>query len=378
MRTMEEAKPGTRRHPARSRRRRGLGALVAMLLAGGAATAGALPDLPEPLTNNAVALVCHQGHRLILSVYGLGRGRRAADITRTVLLLDLDSPEPAWERLPDAPMTPPRLAASVVAIGGQVYVLGGYSVAPDGRETTHGDLWSFDPARRRWTRHAAMPVAVDDSVALAWRDRWIYLVSGWHQDGNTPAVQLYDTRTGRWRRLADFPGTPVFGHAAGLADGRIVVIDGVAVVGRTKEGRRRFRLIAQAWEGRIDPTNPARITWHRLPDHPGAPVYRAAAAGSGKAGLVIFAGGGLGAYNYDGIAYEGGPVRPSDRVFGYDVRQARWTVLAHLPQASMDHRGLLLADTRAIVVGGMRAGPVVSAAVEALRLGRPLREDCGP
>ncbi len=377
MRTRERAKAGACR--CRLRRRGIFGVLVATLLAGGRATAAdGPPDLPEPLTNNAVALLCHEGHRLILSIYGLGRGRRPADITRKVLLLDLDAPGPAWERLPDAPMTPPRLAASAVAVGGRIYVLGGYSVASDGRETTHGDLWSFDPARRRWKRRADMPVAVDDSVALAWRDRWIYLVSGWHQDGNTAAVQLYDTRTDRWRRLADFPGTPVFGHAAGLAEGRIVVIDGVAVVGRTGPGRHRFRLIAQAWEGRIDSADPARITWRRLPDHPGSPVYRAAAAGSDEAGLAIFAGGGLDAYNYDGTAYEGGPVRPSDRVFGYDVRQERWIALARLPQASMDHRGLLLADTRAIVAGGMRAGPSVRAGVAAIDLGRPLRTDCGP
>ncbi len=371
-----------RRKARRGRRRLRLemivGALVAPLLAGApAAAAGAPPDLPEPLTNNAVALLCHRGHRLILSVYGLGSRRRAADITRRVLLLDRDAPRPAWERLPDAPMTPPRLAASAVAIGDRFYVLGGYSVASDGSETTHGDLWSFDPATRRWNRLADMPVAVDDSAALAYRDRWIYLVSGWHQDGNTPAVQLYDTRTDRWRRLADFPGVPVFGHAAGLADGRIVVVDGVAVVGRDRRGRRRFRLIAQAWQGRIDPDDPTRITWRRLPDHPGPPVYRAAAAGSQRAGLVVFAGGGLEAYNYDGIAYEGGPVHPSDRIFGYDVRQDRWIAIARLPQASMDHRALLLTGSQAIVVGGMREGPVVSAELAAVDLGRRLRADCG-
>ncbi|RMF73843.1 MAG: galactose oxidase, partial [Alphaproteobacteria bacterium] len=328
-----------------------------------AAVARPLPDLPEPLTNNAVAAVCHGGHRLVLSVYGLESGRRAADITRRVLLLDLDAPAPIWERLPDAPMRPPRLAASAVGLAGRAYVLGGYSVAPDDSETTHGDLWSFDPADRQWKRLADMPLAVDDSVALAWRDRWIYLVSGWHRNGNVATVQLYDTRTDRWQRLADFPGTPVFGHAGGIASGRIVIIDGVAVVGRDERGRRRFRLISQAWEGRIDPADPARITWRRLPDHPGPPVYRAAAAGSRLADLVLFAGGGLRAYNYDGIAYEGGPVRPSARVFGFDLRAGRWVRLGRLPEASMDHRGLLLAGSRAIVAGGMRTGPAVTARV---------------
>lgn len=356
----------------------GCAAVVAIVAASGAAAASPPADLPEPLANNAVAAVCHNGHRLVLSVHGLGAGRSFKDVTPRVLLLDLDAESPRWMRLADAPMTPPRLAASAVALGGAVHVFGGYSVAGDGTETTHGDNWRFDPATRRWRRLADMPVAVDDSVALAWRERWVYLVSGWHQDGNTAAVQLYDAARDSWRRLPDFPGTPVFGHAGGLADGRIVIIDGVAVVGRDEGGRRRFRLISQAWEGVIDPHDPAHIAWRRLPDHPGPPVYRAAAAGSETAGLVIFAGGGLAAYNYDGIAYEGGPVAPSRRIFAYDVRRGAWIALGRLKQASMDHRGLILDGSRAIVVGGMRAGPQVSRAVAAVDLGRPLAASCPP
>ncbi len=369
---------GTGRGRGRGRRflRAGCAVVAAILAAGGAAAASPLPDLPEPLANNAVAAVCHGGHRLVLSVHGLGAGRGFKDITRRVLLLDLDAENPRWMRLADAPMTPPRLAASAVALGGAIHVFGGYSVAGDGTETTHRDHWRFDPATGRWRRMADMPVAVDDSVALAWRDRWVYLVTGWHQDGNTAAVQLYDAARDSWTRLADFPGTPVFGHAGGLAQGRIVVIDGVAVTGRDERGRRRFRLISQAWEGVIDPHDPARVTWRRLPDHPGPPVYRAAAAGSESAGLVIFAGGGLAAYNYDGIAYAGGPVAPSARIFAYDAGRGAWITLGRLEQASMDHRGLVLAGSRAIVIGGMHAGPQVSRAVAAIDLGRPLAPPC--
>ncbi len=69
-------------------------------------------------------------------------------------------------------------------------------------------------------------------------------------------------------------------------------------------------------------------------------------------------------------------MRPSDRIFGYDVRQARWIVLARLPQASMDHRGLLLTGSQAVIVGGMREGPEVSAKLTAVDLGRQLRADC--
>ena len=39
-----------------------------------------------------------------------------------------------------------------------------------------------------------MPVPVDDSVALSYKERYIYLISGWHNDGNVNLVQVYDTK----------------------------------------------------------------------------------------------------------------------------------------------------------------------------------------
>jgi hypothetical protein len=40
-----------------------------------------------------------------------------------------------------------------------------------------------------------MPVPVDDDISLPYQSRYIYLISGWHNDGNVNLVQLYDTKT---------------------------------------------------------------------------------------------------------------------------------------------------------------------------------------
>ena len=79
-----------------------------------------------------------------------------------------------------------------------MYLLGGYSVAANGMEATMPDVLRFDPAIGKFASETTLPIPVDDSVALPWRDGWIILVSGWHDTGNVRDVQIYDTRTKHW------------------------------------------------------------------------------------------------------------------------------------------------------------------------------------
>jgi len=76
-----------------------------------------------------------------------------------------------------------------------------------------------------------MLIPVDDTVALVYQDRYIYLISGWHDVGNITDVQILDTKNKRWYFGTPFPGQPVFGHAGGIVANNIVVIDGVKVAG---------------------------------------------------------------------------------------------------------------------------------------------------
>ncbi len=320
-----------------------------------------VPDLPVAVTNNAVARLCHEGRPLFISLMGMGAGKRWRNITRAVLLYEFG--RSGWRRLPDVPVSEGRIAATAVGIGASVWLFGGYSVASDGGEVSEPEVLRFDVATNSWTQRRPMPLPVDDTVSGVLDARHVYLVSGWHDDGNVANVQIYDTRDDRWMAATPFPGRPVFGHAGGIAGRTIVVVDGVTVVGRDARGRRRFRLVAQAWRGDIDAHDPRRIRWRRIADHPGAPVYRAAAVALPERGWVLFAGGGLGAYNYNGIGYDGVPVRASDRVFAYDVTADRWYDLGRMARPSMDHRGLLAGEGGFHLVGGMDAARRVRAQV---------------
>lgn len=310
-------------------------------------------------SNNAVAAIEGEGSAHLYSFLGITAGKTYADISRSAFAYDVVANR--WRTLPTVPVAAGRLASTAVGVGGKVFLFGGYTVAADGAEVSTPEVLAFDPVSERYERRADMPLPVDDSVAAA-HGRYIYLVSGWHNDGNVHAVQVYDTAGDRWMRATDFPGMPVFGHAGGIAGGSIIVIDGVAVLGKTPEGRNRYGLVAQAWEGVIDSADPARIEWREIPRHRGAPLYRS--AGGGRGDMVLFAGGSERAYNYDGIGYDGVPAEPGARVFGYDVKHGQWCDYASKPAASMDHRALLSAAGAVWTIGGMAAGQVVSGRVE--------------
>jgi N-acetylneuraminic acid mutarotase len=257
------------------------------------------------------------------------------------------------------PVSEGRLASVAVAVGGAVYLFGGYSVAADGHEISTADVLRFDPRSRTYRKVAPMPVPVDDAVALVRGDRWIYLISGWHQDRNVNWVQVYDVRKNRWRRATDYPGTPVFGHAGAILDDTVLICDGVRL--DVIAGKRTFTASPECWRGEIASETATQIAWRRIEPHPGSARYRMGAAGDSERRLMFFAGGSENPYNFNGIGYDGQPSPASDRVQAYDPANDRWLDdLMPLPEASMDHRGLVALGGQLYLIGGMREGQRVS------------------
>jgi N-acetylneuraminic acid mutarotase len=335
---------------------------ASMLLAAQAALAAHAAPLnlnPAPVARSNWA-VARRGDE-VFAFYGLGVGKSNADIARDVHALDLKSGQ--WRKVGDMPVAQGRLASAAVTVGGAIYVIGGYTVSDKGEEVSTPEILRFS-ADGRFATETTMPVPVDDTVAMPWRDRWIVLVSGWHDKGNVSDVQIYDTHSKSWTRGTPWPGQPVFGHAGGLAGDAMVVCDGVTAMKKT-DGKNAFAITDACWQGTLDSKQVGRISWRQLPAHPGAPLYRAGALGSvagGKA-QVIFAGGSGRPYNYNGIGYDGMPSEPSAAVYSYQTQQGKWQVHAPMPEAGMDYRGLIALDGGYALFGGMRAGQQVSGGV---------------
>ncbi|WP_260484355.1 Kelch repeat-containing protein [Sphingomicrobium flavum] len=328
---------------------------IFLSLALAACTPASLPA-PQPLApmpvahaNNAVAMLGEGDDARFYSFLGLKAGKTHEDISKSAF--SYGPAANAWSSLPDVPVAQGRLASIAVGLNGKIYLFGGYTVAPDGHEVSTPEVLAFDPVTNGYEQRAPMPTPVDDSVAFAYQDRYIYLVSGWHDVGNVQLVQVYDSVEDRWARATDFPGAPVFGHAGGIFGNRIVIADGVTSTPNPETGRRSFAMTDGAFIGTIDPADPTRIDWQPLPPHPGKPRYRMAATGHDR--RILFAGGSVVAYNFNGEGYDGTPAPASAGVFAYDLATSTWVQLADKPAPSMDHRGLLFWQGRFHTLGGM-------------------------
>ncbi|HEY9090920.1 Kelch repeat-containing protein [Parasphingorhabdus sp.] len=320
-------------------------------------------SLPVPMTNNAVAMAGE--NPVLYSFNGLKSGKSWQDTSHAAFACVISTK--SCEEIASVPVSEGRLASAAVTVADKIYIFGGYSVAENGDELSTPELFAYDPDTGEYSRLSDMPTPVDDMVALPYQDRYIYLVSGWHDEGNVALVQLYDTRTDTWRMATEFPGKPVFGHAGGLAGNSMIITDGVAVAGLV-DGKRKFVAAPFAWRGDIDPNDPARITWRAVDAHPGGPLYRMAATGDDDRGLILFAGGGDKPYNFDGIGFDGVPASPTDRIFGYDLNADQWIELGKLAKPSMDHRGLVKSGSDYYIIGGMNADQAVTAQIMKFRI----------
>lgn len=332
--------------------------ITTAMLASGAALAQ--PDAPVARANWAVAHTTDH----VYTFYGLGPGKTYADIARDAYALDLRAGR--WKKVADIPVPEGRLASSALSVGGKVFLIGGYTVSPKGEEVSTPEVMRFLPESARFETETRMPVPVDDSVAMPWRERWIVLVSGWHDKANVADVQIYDTETRQWLEGTPYPGTPVFGHAGGLVGDTMVICDGVSAA-KGPDGKNLFAISNECWQGKLDAQQPSRIGWSRLPAHPGVPLYRSGAVGD--AGRILFAGGSPRPYNFNGIGYDKLPAEASGAVFSFDPVRGVWQSHAPLPQAGMDFRGLVpLGGSEYGLFGGMRAGQKVSAGVIRFKL----------
>ena len=331
------------------------------------ALAETLASLPEPVTNNAIAKISDGKQDYLLSFMGLSQGKTYQDVHNKAWMLPL-TPKSHWQQLEPVPHIETlagRLAGIAIGIKDTAYIFGGYTVAKDHTEVSTRDNYKFNINTKQYQRIADMPVAVDDTAAISYQNRYIYLFSGWHQSGNVNLVQVYDTQTDTWALATPMPIPATFGLAAGAVANELVLCDGVKVKPLANQ-KRTFAASPVCLYGMIDSNNHLRIQWQAIP-HFITPLsditnsdeisyYRMAAVGAPNAshtGQIVFIGGSNNPYNYNGIGYNGKPSQPSAWMNRFDLATHQWLMPKKLPDASMDHRGLILYKQSLIRIGGM-------------------------
>jgi non-specific serine/threonine protein kinase len=194
-----------------------------------------LPDLPVSVDHAAAASV--RGRLVVVGGYGADR-----QPLRAAFLFDGSG----WRTLP-APPEERAAAAATATAGGTVWVVGGRT--RDGLATT---MLALDLRTLRW-RVVRGPRPREHLAATALGGK-VYAIGGRlaGYDTNLAAVEAYDPRTNRWRRLPDLPSARG-GTGAAAVGGRIVSIGGESPRGTDRA----------VWALR-----PSAGRWVRLPDLP--------------------------------------------------------------------------------------------------------------
>jgi N-acetylneuraminic acid mutarotase len=325
-----------------------------------------LSPLPVAVSNNAVAMSHDEHGDKVFSFMGIGAKKTWDAITNSTYQLDLGTGQ--WIEKRPVPGTVGRLAASAVALHEQVFIFGGYVVDGQGGETTLPDLNVFVPAENRYYRGKDIPVPVDDAVAGLYHDRYIFLVGGWSKTEAVRNVQVYDTERDEWLQATPLPGTAVFGHAGTIVGDTIVYVDG-AYKNPDSKGPK-YVASTECWTGKITKGDVTKISWTKLPEHPGIGHYRIAAGSvfEKKGGKIYFTGGTDNPYNYNGIGYNSQASEPSPTTFAFDVKSEKWETLSdNTADPTMDHRGLLVTHRGLVVVGGMEKGQKVTSKVTVVK-----------
>jgi N-acetylneuraminic acid mutarotase len=170
---------------------------------------------------------------------------------------------------------------------GKVFLFGGYVLDNQGAETTVGDVNAYLADENKWYRGEDIPVPVDRAVIGENHDRYIYLVGGRSKNGPVNNVQVYDAEKNTWSQATPLPGTPVFGHAGGLADDTIVYVDGAK---KNPAAGAPYVASDECWMGKIDKKDPDKIEWSKAAAASWARALRHR-AGAAEGRRILFSGG---------------------------------------------------------------------------------------
>jgi len=313
-----------------------------------------IPPMPGAVSDNAVASI--KNGLEVYSFMGVGPKKTWDDITNRVFVLHLASAK--WSEGRPVPGVAGRLGASAIGVKGQIYLFGGYVVDGQGTEMTIPDVNTYFPESRKWYRADDIPVAVDSAVIGAAHDRYIYLIGGRSKTGPVNNVQVYDIEKNEWSQATPFPGTPVFGHAGGVAEDEIVFVDGAK---KSNAAGPLYVASDECWRGKIDKKDPDKIEWTKLPAHPG-PARFGIVAGAEKDKRILFSGGSTAPHNFKGVDSDGKNMEVSDVTFVYEVHSNRWETIAEDTfDVRADARGILFTPVGPMVLGGMVKNTAVTA-----------------
>lgn len=254
-----------------------------------------------------------------LDVYAIG-GETADGVVDDVDVFNTQNL--VWRRAATKPT--PVSDATAAELFGEIYVPGGRLAG--GQPTANVEVYS--PSQDAWRRAAPLPEPIAGGLALA-DGGFLYLIGGWGEAGALATVFLYDPAADSWRPVAPLP-QPRAEPAGGALTGQLYVVGG-------SDG--------DAGQASCYSYDPPRDTWSACPDM----LQPRADAGSTVLLNKLYVIGGT-----TGNTAGHGEV--------YDPNTRTWTVLNAPPGVvAWGAPGVTHVETRIYAVGGRQDGTLSDA-----------------
>ena len=318
-----------------------------------------LKNMPEAVTNNAVSEGFIKGKPYVYSFAGLDSSKEYSGIHLRSYKYDVTND--IWHRIADLPDTLGKIASAASRVKDTIYIIGGYHVFKDHTERSSNKVHRYDVVNNRFLEDgASIPVPIDDQVQAVWRNKLIYIITGWSDKENMPNVQIYDPKKNSWVQGTPVPNNHTYKSfgASGTIVGDTIFYFGGASMGKHYPIQNVLR------KGIINRKNPSQISWsHQVIDST-IVGYRMAA--TSVKNLPHWIGGSTITYNYNPIAYNGsGGVNPSNRGLFFKEGEFKEDFSNKFP---MDLRGIAeINDSTKIIVGGLEENQQVSNKVYLLK-----------
>jgi N-acetylneuraminic acid mutarotase len=274
------------------------------------------------------------------------------------LLLSIASARAQGRWIKLAPIPESSEESTFVAVGGKIYVIGGYP--PGDNKAPKGLVQEYDTATDTWTKKKNMPLPAHQAAAAEYHGK-IYLFGGGVQPVANGPNQFptnnsweYDPSADSWKALASMP-TARLAAVATVVDGKIYVIGGASVHPGAKLASIGLGTPHRSLDAN-EAYDPAINKWETQSPLPTARNHAAAGVVNGK---IYVIGGRLGAADVT----EGSN---SDVVEQFDPEKNSWGALGLRMPIARSGMGWATYQNRIYIAGGEILDAHMFAAIRAV------------
>ncbi len=207
---------------------------------------------PAPTKRTEVVAAAVGGKIYVIGGFSEPTLRNLKDLTISDAVEEYDPSADRWTV--KSPLPVGLHHAGAAAVGDRLYVIGGFTQSFFSVWQPVAGVYAYDSAANSWTERAPMPTG-RGALAVAELDGKLYAIGGYDGKGNSAAVEVYDPASNTWRTLAPLP-TPR-DHLAVAAVGQRIY----AIAGRLNRDYGRNLSVTEAYD-------PAANRWTRVADLP--------------------------------------------------------------------------------------------------------------